>query len=68
MGRGNSKQRKTKQHLDKVPKYETPNTATGMDGGAGYGRSGHSSAHQQKGRMSRAGAYFLKLLGGGPKQ
>ncbi len=68
MGTGNSKQRKPKRRLGKVPKYETPNTPTGMDGGAGYGRSGHSSANKDNGKMSRAGAYFLRLLGGGPKQ
>jgi hypothetical protein len=62
------KARKEKRRLAKVPKYETPNTAVGFDGKGSFGRSGHSSDHHHNEEPKGMGAFFLKLLGQGPKK
>ena len=62
------KARKQRRRMAKVPKHETPNTAVGFDGAGSFGRSGHGSDHHQAGKPGRMGAWFLKVLGQGPKQ
>lgn len=50
--------------MAKVSKYEEPNRLEGADGGAGFGRTGHSSDHHHRpAKPGRAGSFVLRILG-----
>ena len=66
MGSDGSKERKKKQHLPKVPKYEEPNRLEGAQGGTGFGRAGHNSDHHHYEKPTGFGAWMLKVLGRKP--
>ena len=71
MGSRGSKQRKKHKHLDKVPKYEEPNTMplAGLSNQQGNnpGRFGHSADHHHGAKQpGRFGSFLIRLLGKKP--
>jgi len=70
MGSRGPKQRKKHTHLDKVPKYEEPNTMplAGLSNQQGVtsGRAGHNADHHTTKQPGRLGTLFLRLLGKKP--
>ena len=70
MGSRGPKQRKKHQHLDKVPKYEEPNTMplAGLSNQQGVtsGRAGHAADHHQTKQPGRFGSFLIRLLGKKP--
>jgi len=69
VGRSADKPRKPRHRLNKVPKYEEPNTfpAAGLTGSSGgvYGsRYGHSADHHHGQKPpGRVGRFVLRFLG-----
>jgi len=72
VGRAGEKPRKPRRRLDKVPKYEEPNSIpaaglTGSSGGSFGSRYGHSADHHHEKPPNRFGAFVLRCLGMKPK-